>query len=234
MAGEFEIPAEHHRSHKVSWLRAAVMGANDGIVSTASLVIGVAAAGASRSAILTAGIAGLVAGAMSMAAGEYISVSSLRDTHLADLEIEAMALADHPEAELEELAYIYEQRGLDADLARKVAEQLMAHDMLAAHARDELGLTDIASARPFQAAWASASAFTVGATIPVVAMAATPTGARIAATAVVALLALLALGTLGAIAGGAPWRRAAVRVLTWSSLAMLVTYAVGHLVGATV
>lgn len=234
MAGEFEIPAEHHRSHKVPWLRAAVMGANDGIVSTASLVIGVAAAGASRSAILTAGIAGLVAGAMSMAAGEYISVSSQRDTQLADLRIEATALADHPEAELDELTFIYEQRGLEPDLARKVAEQLMAHDMLEAHARDELGITEIATARPFEAAWASAAAFTTGATIPVVAVAVAPAAARIGVTAVVALLALLGLGALGALAGGAPWRRAAVRALSWSSVAMLLTYVVGNVVGTQV
>lgn len=228
------IGAEHHRSHRSGWLRAAVLGANDGIVSTASLVIGVAAAGASRSAIVTAGIAGLVAGAMSMAAGEYISVSSQRDAEQADMWIEAVALEENRTAEMRELARIYEQRGVEPGLARLVAEQLMAKDPLGAHMRDEIGITEIATARPFQAALASAVAFTAGAILPVLAVAIPPTSARIAVTVVVALFALGALGAAGARLGGAPWKRASVRVIVWSSLAMGATYLVGLLVGANV
>lgn len=228
------IGAEHHRSHRSGWLRAAVLGANDGIVSTASLVIGVAAAGTSRTAVVTAGIAGLVAGAMSMAAGEYISVSSQRDAEQADMWIEAVALEEHRTAEMRELARIYEQRGVEPGLARLVAEQLMAKDPLGAHMRDEIGITEIASARPFQAASASAIAFTAGAILPVLAVAIPPTSARIAVTVVVALLALGALGGAGARLGGAPWKRASARVIVWSSLAMGATYLVGLLVGAKV
>ena len=234
MPKERDLAAEHHKSHRSGWLRAAVLGANDGIVSMASLVIGVAAAGGSRAAVLTAGIAGSVAGAMSMAAGEYISVSSQRDVELADLRIEAAALAAHPDDELEELAEIYVRRGLEPDLALTVAGQLMAHDMLAAHARDELGITEIASARPFQAAWASAAAFVIGSIIPVLAVALPPRAMRVPLTAFAALCALIALGALGAIAGGAPWKRAATRVVTWSSVAMALTYGIGALLGTQI
>jgi vacuolar iron transporter family protein len=225
---------EHHRTHRTSWLRAAVLGANDGIVSTASLVIGVAAASTSRGAVVTAGIAGLVAGAMSMATGEFVSVSSQRDTEQADLRVEAEALAAHPMSELRELARIYEDRGVEPGLARLVAEQLMAHDELGAHARDELGITEQSTARPFQAAWTSALAFTSGAIVPVLAISLSPVSVRIAVTAVVALVALAVLGTLSARAGGAPWRRGAARVVTLSSLAMALTWAIGRLVGTAV
>jgi VIT1/CCC1 family predicted Fe2+/Mn2+ transporter len=225
---------EEHRSHRAGWLRAAVLGANDGIVSTASLVIGVAAASSTRSAVITAGIAGLVAGAMSMAVGEFISVSSQRDSEQADLRLEAEALAEHPMTELRELARIYELRGVEPGLARLVAEQLMAHDELGAHARDELGITEVSTARPFQAAWTSAAAFTSGAIVPVLAVSLSPTSVRIAITAVVALIALAVLGALGARAGGAPWRRASLRVVGLSSIAMALTWAIGRLVGTTV
>jgi vacuolar iron transporter family protein len=225
---------EEHRSHRAGWLRAAVLGANDGIVSTASLVIGVAAASSSRAAVVTAGIAGLVAGAMSMATGEYVSVSSQRDTELADLRIEAEALEAHPQTELRELARIYETRGVEPGLARLVAEQLMAHDQLGAHARDELGITEFTTARPFQAAWTSAASFTAGAILPVLAVTLTPYGARVLVTAAVALVALFVLGTVGARVGGAPWRPAALRIVALSSLAMLITWAIGRLVGTAV
>jgi vacuolar iron transporter family protein len=224
--------AEHHKSHRSGWLRAAVLGANDGIVSTASLVIGVAAAGSSRSAVATAGIAGLIAGAMSMAAGEYISVSSQRDAEEADIRVETAAIEQHRLVELRELAKIYEDRGVEPGLARLVAEQLMAHDAVGAHVRDELGITDIAMARPFQASWTSAIAFTSGAILPLLAITLTPMSARIAVTVVVAIAALLGLGALGAWAGGAPLKRAAARVVAWSSVAMALTYVVGRLVGA--
>ncbi|MGQ0824158.1 MAG: VIT1/CCC1 transporter family protein [Actinomycetota bacterium] len=228
------IGAEHHKSHRSPWLRAAVLGANDGIVSTASLVIGVAAADSSRTAIVTAGLAGLIAGAMSMAAGEYISVSSQRDAEEADLWIEAAAIEENRLAELRELAKIYEQRGVEPGLARLVAEQLMVHDPIGAHARDELGITEHAIARPWQAAWTSAVSFTVGAALPLLAVAFAPSGARIAITALVALLALIGLGALGATLGGAPWKRAAARVAAWSSVAMALTYAIGSIVGANI
>jgi VIT1/CCC1 family predicted Fe2+/Mn2+ transporter len=211
-----------------------VLGANDGIVSTASLIIGVAAATTSRANVVTAGIAGLVAGAMSMAAGEYISVSSQRDAELADREMEAAALRTNPRGELRELTMIYERRGLEPKLARQVAEQLTAHDVLGAHMRDEIGLTSLAEARPLQAAWTSAAAFTTGALLPLLAASIAPTGARIIVTAAIALIALVGLGALGAIAGGAPWHRASARVVFWSSLAMTVTYAIGRVVGANV
>jgi VIT1/CCC1 family predicted Fe2+/Mn2+ transporter len=225
---------EEHRSHRAGWLRAAVLGANDGIVSTAGLVIGVAAAGSTRGAVVTAGVAGLVAGAMSMAAGEYISVSSQRDTEEADLRIEAEALAAHPQTELRELARIYETRGVEPGLARLVAEQLMAYDQLGAHARDELGITEVSAARPFQAAWTSAAAFTAGAIVPLLAVGLSPYSGRVAITAVIALIALAILGTLGARAGGAPWQRAALRVVLLSSLAMALTWAIGRIVGTNV
>jgi VIT1/CCC1 family predicted Fe2+/Mn2+ transporter len=211
-----------------------VLGANDGIVSTAGLVIGVAAADSSQSVVLTAGIAGLVAGAMSMAAGEYISVSSQRDAEQADERIEADAIERNRQAELRELALIYEGRGVEPVLARQVAEQLMAHDPVGSHMRDELGITEIATARPFQAAWTSAVAFTSGALLPVLAIGLAPRSARILVTIVVALCALVGLGALGAQLGGAPWKRAALRVVTWSSLAMALTYAIGTLAGPNI
>jgi VIT1/CCC1 family predicted Fe2+/Mn2+ transporter len=229
-----QAQAEHHRSPRIGWLRAAVLGANDGIVSVASLVIGVAAANSSKSAVMTAGSAGLIAGAMSMAVGEYISVSSQRDTEIADLQIEAEALEAHPEAELRELATIYVKRGLEPDLARRVAEQLHAHDRLGAHARDELGITEIAKARPFQASWTSAASFTAAAILPLIAVGLSPRGIRVAVTAGVALIALAVLGVLGARVGGAPWRRGAARVVIGGGLAMALTAGIGHLVGAVV
>jgi VIT1/CCC1 family predicted Fe2+/Mn2+ transporter len=225
---------EDHKSHRTGWLRAAVLGANDGIVSTASLVIGVAAATSTRTPVFTAGIAGLVGGAMSMAAGEYISVSSQRDTEQADVRVEAQALAQDRDAELRELAKIYEHRGVEPGLARLVAGQLMAHDELGAHMRDELGITEIATARPFQAAATSATAFTAGALLPFFAVIIAPISIRIVVTAVIALLALIGLGALSAFAGGARWTRAALRVVAWSSLAMAVTWGIGRLVGANI
>ena len=223
--------SEHHRVHRSGWLRAAVLGANDGIVSTASLVVGVAAAGASRESILLAGTAGLVAGAMSMAAGEYVSVKSQEDTERADLKMEEAALAEHREEEEMELAAIYRQRGLDEHLAGQVAYQLMEHDALAAHARDEIGITAEMSARPYQAAFWSGSAFTVGATIPVLTVSIAPTSSLLW---LVPVLAMLLLGTLGASAaamGGASLLRGASRVCFWGMLAMGLTAAAGKIFG---
>jgi len=197
-------------------------------------VIGVAAADSSRAAVFTAAAAGLVAGAMSMAAGEYISVSSQRDAERADESLEAAAIEENHLAELRELARIYETRGVEPGLARLVAEQLMVHDPVGAHMRDELGITETSSARPVQAAWTSALAFTIGALLPVLAMTIAPQSVRIAVTAVTALSALVALGVTGARLGGAPWPRAVVRVVAWSSLAMALTFAVGSVVGANV
>jgi VIT1/CCC1 family predicted Fe2+/Mn2+ transporter len=214
-------------------LRAAVLGANDGIVSVAALLIGMAAAGADRPALLTTGAAGLVAGALSMAAGEYVSVSSQRDAERADLALEARELAADPEGELEELAGIYEARGLDAALAHRVAEQLSDGDRLAAHARDELGFVPAAMARPWQAAWASAASFSVGAALPVTAALA-PAPAAALAIALVTIFALTTLGTIGARLGGAPAARAAARVVLWGVAAMALTGAVGALVGVAV
>ena len=225
---------EEHKSHRSGWLRAAVLGANDGIVSIASLVIGVAAATTTRNPVVTAGVAGLVGGAMSMAAGEYISVSSQRDAEEADREIEAEALAENRPAELHELAKIYEHRGVEPGLARLVAEQLMAHDELGAHMRDELGITEIALARPFQAAGTSAVSFTIGALLPLLAVSFSPASVRVIVTAIVALVALIGLGALSALAGGARWSRAAARVVVWSSAAMLLTWGIGRIVHARV
>lgn len=222
---------EAHLSGRANWLRAAVLGANDGIVSTASLLLGVAASGASATAIVTAGIAGLVAGALSMAAGEYVSVSSQRDTERADLALERRELAADPEGELHELAGIYERRGVPADLAEQVARALTAHDALGAHARDELGLDEVRRARPLQAAWASALAFSAGAILPVLAVALAPAGARQAVTVAVTLVALALLGALGARLGGAHGPRAAARVVAWGAVAMAVTAGIGALVG---
>lgn len=226
--------SEGHLSHRSNWLRAAVLGANDGIVSTASLVLGVAASGASGSAILTAGIAGLVAGALSMAAGEFVSVSSQRDSENADLALEQRELRDDPEGELRELTWIYEKRGVPSELARQVAVALTEEDALGAHARDELGLEDDRRARPFQAAWASALSFSAGAVLPVVAVAVVPSSARVAVCVAVTLVALAALGTAGARLGGAPTTTATARVVLWGAVAMAVTAGIGALVGAAV
>ncbi len=225
---------EQHRSERVGWLRAAVLGANDGIVSTASLVVGVAAAAATPDDILITGIAGGVAGALSMAAGEYVSVSSQADTEQADLRRETLELASQPQAEEDELTAIYIGRGLESDLARTVARQLMAKGALAAHARDELGLTDELAARPLQAALASAATFAVGAGIPVLTIVVAPATALLAAVSVVTLLCLLALGALAARVGGAPMLVGAARVTMWGVLAMLVTAAVGRLFGTVI
>jgi VIT1/CCC1 family predicted Fe2+/Mn2+ transporter len=223
---------ERHRSERIGWLRAAVLGANDGIVSTASLVVGVAAADGARQHVLIAGIAGLVAGALSMAAGEYVSVSSQADTEQADLSRERHELATQPQAEEDELAGIYERRGLDRDLARSVARQLMAKGALAAHARDELGLTEELAARPLQAALASAATFAVGAGVPVLTILLAPPGALVAVVALVSLLCLVALGAAAARVGGAPVLVGAARVTLWGLLAMLATALVGRLFGA--
>ncbi len=225
---------EGHRSHRVGWLRAAVLGANDGIVSTASLIIGVAAARTTHDEILLAGVAGLVAGAMSMAAGEYVSVSSQADTEQADLELERRHLEDDHEFEAQELAGIYEERGLDPDLARQVADQLMAHDALDAHARDELGIHDRSRARPLQAALSSAGTFTVGAALPVLAAMAVPLTQVIPTVAVLSLVFLAALGVFAARAGGASMLVGAVRVTFWGAAAMALTAAVGRLFGVAV
>ncbi|MCB9919129.1 MAG: VIT family protein [Planctomycetes bacterium] len=225
---------EPHRSHRIGWLRAAVLGANDGIVSTASLLIGVAASGAMQPAILTAGVAGLVAGAMSMAAGEYVSVSSQRDTEDADRVCERRELELQPERELDELTGIYVERGLDRPLARQVAEALTAHDALGAHLRDELGFVEHQAARPVQAAGASAATFAVGAALPLAIVALVPREMAIVAAGVASLVSLAALGALGARAGGASQLAAAVRVVFWGALAMGVTFGIGALVGTSI
>lgn len=220
---------EAHRSQRAGWLRAAVMGANDGIVSVASLLIGVAAADVARGEILLAGVAGLVAGAMSMAAGEYVSVSSQADVQRADLELERSHLRENPEFERRELADIYMKRGLDAELADEVAEQLMARDALAAHARDELGLSEQVAARPVQAALASGVTFSVGGALPVIAAGTAPVGWVVTTVAVLSLSALAGMGGLAAWIGGAPVRTGMARVAFWGALAMALTAAVGSL-----
>ena len=225
---------ERHRSERIGWLRAAVLGANDGIVSTASLVVGVAAAEAVRQDVLVAGVAGLVAGALSMAAGEYVSVSSQADTEKADLTRERHELATEPQAEEDELTGIYVRRGLEPDLARTVARQLAAKGALAAHARDELGLTEELAARPLQAALASAATFAVGAGVPIVTILVAPATALVLAVSVVSLLCLVTLGAVAARIGGAPMLVGAARVTMWGVLAMLATAAVGRLFGMTV
>jgi len=222
---------EGHRMHRVGWLRAAVLGANDGIVSTASLILGVAAAEASRGSILVAGVAGLVAGAMSMAAGEYVSVSSQADTERADLDRERQELIDDPEHEQAELTAIYVERGLDHELAAQVATQLMEHDALGAHARDELGIWDTLSARPVQAALASAGTFAVGAALPLLVVLLVPLPVMMWSVAGSSLVFLAVLGSLSAGAGGASVSIAAVRVTFWGALAMALTAAVGALFG---
>ena len=226
--------AERHRTERIGWLRAAVLGANDGIVSTASLVVGVAAARSTARDILIAGVAGLVAGAFSMAAGEYVSVSSQADTERADLALEREELATQPEAEEAELAAIYERRGLDATLARTVAQQLMSHDALGAHARDELGHFEALAARPLQAALASAATFAVGAAVPILSVVLTPRASLVVVVSGVSLVCLASLGALAARVGGAsPWAGAG-RVAFWGALAMAATAAVGKLFGTTV
>jgi len=222
---------ERHLVARIGWLRAAVLGANDGIVSTASLIIGVAAASAGKSEVMVAGIAGLVAGAMSMAAGEYVSVSSQSDAEKADLARERAELRDQPEFELNELTDIYVQRGLTSDLAREVAVQLMAKDALGAHARDELGISDMSAARPIQAAFASALAFATGAAAPLAVVALSPENALIAPVAASALIFLAGLGALGARAGGACMLKPVLSVTFWGALAMAVTAGVGALFG---
>ncbi len=222
---------EHHRAHRVGWLRAAVLGANDGIVSTASLIIGVAAAEVAHSNILIAGMAGLVAGAMSMAAGEYVSVSSQADTERADLELEKRSLDENFDGEQQELARIYEDRGLDPELADQVAHQLMAHDALGAHARDEIGISHVVSAQPLQAAWSSAATFTLGAALPLIVAWLLPGPRLIPVVAVASLFFLAFLGGLAARAGGAPIIVGAARVTFWGTLAMGLTAAVGRLFG---
>ena len=228
------IHVERHYTHRIGWLRAAVLGANDGIVSTAALVVGVAAASSTRSAILLAGIAGLVAGAMSMAAGEYVSVSSQADTERADLERERRELAESPDAELRELQQIYVKRGLDEELALRVAQQLSAGDTLAAHARDELGLTETQAANPVQAALASAATFSLGAALPLVVAALAPANRVILWVTTASLVCLAVLGALAASAGGAGRIRGALRVAIWSAIALAVTAAVGRLFGTNV
>ncbi len=225
---------ETHRSTRIGWLRAAVLGANDGIVSTASLVLGVAAAKASHQDILVAGVAGLVAGAMSMAAGEYVSVSSQSDTEQADLARERDELAADSAGELKELTAIYVNRGLTPELAHEVAQQLTAHDALGAHARDELGLSDITAARPVQAAFASAGSFAVGALLPLLVVLASPPAWLLALVTGSALFFLALLGGVAARAGGAPVWRASARVTFWGALAMALTAAVGALFGTAV
>lgn len=226
--------SEQHRTDRIGWLRAAVLGANDGIVSTASLVLGVAAAQATSHDILLTGVAGLVAGAMSMAAGEYVSVSSQSDTEQADLARERSELATDEAAELEELTGIYIKRGLDPSIARQVAEQLSAHDAFATHARDELGISDTFSARPVQAALASAAAFSVGAAMPLLTILLAPAAYLISVVAGTSLLFLAILGGLAAFAGGAKVPRSVLRVTFWGAMAMALTAAVGAMFGTVV
>jgi vacuolar iron transporter family protein len=225
---------ERHRFRRIGWLRAAVLGSNDGIVSTTSLMIGVAAANASNSEVAVAGLAGLVAGAMSMAAGEYVSVSSQRDTELADIRREQRELSTSPALELAELTHIYEQRGVDPKLAHEVAVQLTESDPLDAHLRDELGMTGAVPSRPWQAAAVSAVSFAIGAVVPLLTLAVVSGDARIPVLAAVALVVLAATGALGGRVGGAPMPRAAARVLVGGAIAMGLSALVGELVGAAV
>jgi len=222
---------EVHKAHRIGWLRAAVLGANDGIVSTASLIIGVAAAGTTHADILLAGVAGLAAGAMSMAAGEYVSVSSQSDTEAADLALEQKSLDEDIESEKEELAKIYENRGLEPSLVKQVAEQLMLHDALGAHARDEIGISDHAKARPVQAAFSSAATFTVGAALPLLTAWLVPLARLIPWVGALSLVFLAVLGGVAAQAGGAPLTRGAIRVTFWGALAMALTAAAGRFFG---
>lgn len=225
------IHTERHRVSRIGWLRAAVLGANDGIVSTASLIVGVAAASGTGSAVLVAGVAGLVAGAMSMAAGEYVSVSSQSDTEQADLARERAELASQPALERAELADIYVKRGLESDLAYKVADQLMAKDAIGAHARDELGISEVMTARPIQAALTSAATFAVGAAMPLLMVVVSPTSLLVPVVSIASLIFLALLGAIGARAGGARVIRATMRVTFWGALAMALTAGIGTLVG---
>lgn len=225
---------ETHRSERIGWLRAAVLGANDGIVSTASLVIGVAAGGAVRGDILLSGVAGLVSGAFSMAAGEYVSVSSQADTERADLALEKRELVADSAAEQRELEAIYVHRGLDPDLARMVAQQLTAHDALAAHARDELGLSEKFIARPLQAALSSAATFTAGAALPLITVVMSPPSRLVGAVSGASLICLAAMGAIAARTGGAPAWAGAMRVALWGALAMAATAGVGALFGTKI
>ncbi len=228
------LHSEKHLVHRIGWLRAAVLGANDGIVSTASLIVGVAAAAATQNDVLIAGVAGLVAGAMSMAASEYVSVSSQSDTEQADLGRERKELSARPDLELDELAEIYIKRGVDKSLARQVAQQLMAKDALAAHARDELGISEITTARPVQAALASAATFSTGAAMPLLMVIVSPTRALVPIVSVTSLGFLALLGAIGAKAGGANVWRATARVTFWGALAMALTAGIGKLFGTVV
>ena len=228
------IHRETHRAERIGWLRASVLGANDGTISIASLVIGVAAAGASPGTVLLTGVAGLVAGAMSMAAGEYVSVQSQADTENADIEREKRELETDPEHELEELTSIYAGRGLDPPLARLVAESLMAKDALGAHIRDELGITETLRARPIQAAFASAISFVAGGVVPIVTVLLAPSGRVAEVSSATALVTLLLLGGTAAYAGGAPLAKGAIRVAFWGALAMGLTAVVGRLFGTVV
>jgi len=225
---------EMHRSGRAGWLRAAVLGSDDAIVSTASLMIGVAASSAPKAAILVAGVAGLVAGAMSMAVGEYVSVSSQRDAEQADICLEKQELASEPQTELQELALIYVNRGLEKDLAMQVAEQLSAHDRLGSHMRDELGIDQASLARPLQAAWISAASFASFAVVPIVALLVAPAALRIPMIAAFSLVSLAGLGAFGGHLGGAPLGRAALRVTIGGALAMTVTALIGRILGVSV
>lgn len=226
--------SENHRNDRIGWLRAAVLGANDGIISTACLMLGVAASNAGRSELLVAGVAALVAGAMSMAAGEYVSVSSQSDTENADLERERGELRDQPVAEHSELASIYVGRGLTPELATQVAQQLMSHDALSAHARDELGIHDITAARPIQAAVTSALTFSVGAALPLLTAVIAPPHLLPGLLAGTSLFFLISLGMLAAMAGGAPMLRSALRVGFWGALAMAITAGIGRIFGTII
>ena len=225
---------ENHSISRIGWLRAAVLGANDGIVSTGSLIVGVAAANVAPSEVFISGVAALVAGAMSMAAGEYVSVSSQSDTERADVAKEAAELARQPDLERQELTDIYAGRGLNAKTAREAAEQMMAHDALAAHARDELGISETTTARPLQAALASALTFTAGAAAPLLTVIAAPAALLVPAVAGASLGCLALLGVVGALAGGAPVARSLMRVTFWGALAMVLTAGVGRLFGTTI
>jgi vacuolar iron transporter family protein len=225
---------ENHLVARIGWLRAAVLGANDGIVSTASLIVGVAAASAATSDVLIAGVAGLVAGAMSMAAGEYVSVSSQSDTEQADLSRERAELEAQPQFEREELARIYIERGVEAELAQQVADQLMAKDALGAHARDELGISDVTTARPVQAALTSAATFAVGAAMPLAMVLLMPRSLLVAGVSIASLVFLALLGAIGARAGGAQIGRATLRVTFWGALAMALTAGIGAIFGTVV
>jgi VIT1/CCC1 family predicted Fe2+/Mn2+ transporter len=225
---------ESHLVSRIGWLRAAVLGANDGIISTASLIVGVAAAAATQNAVLTAGVAGLVAGAMSMATGEYVSVSSQSDTEGADLVLERKELSENPAFEIEELAEIYVKRGVDQALARQVAQQMMAKDALGAHARDELGISEITTARPVQAALTSAASFSIGAAMPLLMVVLSPRGALVPIVFAASLGFLAVLGAIGAMAGGANILRATARVTFWGALAMAVTAGIGKLFGTVI